>query len=328
MSATSPPPPSEVNEASPLLAKTTEPNVRHVLLGLILVATSSLAFSTMSLFVKLVGFNFPPMEIVFIRSILQFGLAIISCWYMGVFPWGEPSLRKGLVVRGFAGSVGLALFYYSLTKLPLSDATVLFFVSPIFTAILARLFLKESYSLFDQAASVVSFTGVIFVAQPEFLFGARKSNPSDIDSTSRIIACVACVCGSVASSIAFVTIRQLGLGVHYMVHVVYFGGISSIFSLIVSLIFEPVKIPSTLYDWVGLSVISVSAFVGQGLLNYGLQLAPSGPATLMRNFDIVFAFIFGITIFKEIPAMNSLLGTGLILCSTIGMGIKKWAGRR
>ncbi|KAK9767089.1 hypothetical protein K7432_003356 [Basidiobolus ranarum] len=322
------PPHIEANEASPLLVKTTERNSRQVILGLMLVAVSSLAFSTMSLFVKFMGFNFPPMEIVFIRSAIQFALALVSCWYMGVFPWGEPSLRKGLMVRGLAGSVGLALFYYSLTKLPLADATVLFFVSPIFSAILARIFLKEPYSSFDQAASIVSFTGVIFVAQPAFLFGSKKvAGPSDIDPTQRIIACIATLCGSVASAIAFVTIRQLGREVHYMVHVVYFGGISTVFSLIISLLFESIKIPNTVNDWLALSVISGSAFIGQGLLNSGLQLAPAGPATLMRNFDIVFAFVFGVTLFKEVPTIYSLLGTGLILGSTIGMGIRKWLCR-
>ena len=55
-----------------------------------------------------------------------------------------------------------------------------------------------------------------------------------------------------------------------------------------------------------------------------LQLSPLGPGTLMRMNDIVFAFIFQITIQHEHPDLTSYIGASLVMSCTAGMGLNKW----
>jgi drug/metabolite transporter (DMT)-like permease len=86
-------------------------------------ALSALGFSSMSLFVKLSGASFPSFEIVFARSVIQLVLGLFGCYFLGVHPLGDPKVRPWLVFRGLVGSLGLALFFYSITQLPLADAT-------------------------------------------------------------------------------------------------------------------------------------------------------------------------------------------------------------
>ncbi|CAO3597526.1 unnamed protein product [Absidia cylindrospora] len=100
-------------------------NRQRELAGLLCMALSALGFSTMSLFVKLSGASFPSFEIVFARSIVQLVLGLIGCHFLGVHPLGNPKVRPWLVFRGLVGSLGLALFFYSITQLPLADATVI-----------------------------------------------------------------------------------------------------------------------------------------------------------------------------------------------------------
>ncbi|KAF9946784.1 hypothetical protein BGZ72_011146 [Mortierella alpina] len=76
--------------------------------------------------------------------------------------------------------------------------------------------------------------------------------------------------------------------------------------------------------WTGLLVLGVAAFIGQVLLNNGLQLAPLGPGTLMRMNDIVFAFFFQITVQHEHPDLFSFLGASLVMICTGGMALNKW----
>ncbi|KAG0310267.1 hypothetical protein BGZ99_000550, partial [Dissophora globulifera] len=58
-------------------------------------------------------------------------------------------------------------------------------------------------------------------------------------------------------------------------------------------------------------------------------LAPLGPGTLMRMNDIVFAFIFQITIQHQRPDLFSFLGATLVMACTAGMGLNKWhAGKK
>jgi drug/metabolite transporter (DMT)-like permease len=88
--------------------------------------------------------------------------------------------------------------YFSLQYLPLSDATVLTFITPTLTTFSGAIFLKEVLSLketcagckFSQAISVIiavygvllvcSFFGVILIARPHFLFGSPKGEPSEV----------------------------------------------------------------------------------------------------------------------------------------------------
>lgn len=77
----------------------------------------------MSLFVKLSGTSFPSFEIVFARSVVQTVFSLLGCAILKVNPLGQPGVRRWLLFRGLAGTLGLCLFFYSITQLPLADAT-------------------------------------------------------------------------------------------------------------------------------------------------------------------------------------------------------------
>ena len=91
--------------------------------GLLYMTLSALGFSTMSLLVKLSGSNFPSFEMVFARSVVQAFFGLLGCLLLKKHPLGEPGVRGWLFVRGLAGTIGLSLFFYSITQLPLADAT-------------------------------------------------------------------------------------------------------------------------------------------------------------------------------------------------------------
>ncbi|ORY04723.1 hypothetical protein K493DRAFT_141409, partial [Basidiobolus meristosporus CBS 931.73] len=295
---------------------------RQELVGLVWMALTSLGFSFSGLFVKLSGANFPPLEIVFFRSIVQFLLAFAGCISQGVNPFGRRELLLGLLLRGFAGAVGLAMFYISITALPLADATVLFFVNPIFTAILARLVLQEPFGPFNQVASVASLLGVGLVAKPEFIFGRDASH--EVDSQKRLVGVIAALSGASLSAVAYITVRKMGRGVPPLVHVVYFGGISTVLSFFCTFLFESPVLPTDLTQWTYLVMVGLTAFAGQAMLTKGLQLCPVGPGTLMRNIDVIFAFLFGILIFHETPNVFTISGATLIIGSTVALGLRKW----
>ena len=66
--------------------------------------------------------------------------------------------------------------------------------------------------------------------------------------------------------------------------------------------------------WMGFS-----GFLGQALLNRGIQLAPAGPASVMRYADIIFSLTFQVAIFGVKPSGLKLLGCALIMSCTVGV---------
>ena len=84
-------------------------------------------------------------QLVFLRSVVS----LVVC--VGYLRWkGLPLLghnKPWLVVRGIAGMFGLTGFFHTVKSIPLASATVIQYFSPVFTVLLALLFLQEQQRL-------------------------------------------------------------------------------------------------------------------------------------------------------------------------------------
>ncbi|KAF9099759.1 hypothetical protein BGX23_012153 [Mortierella sp. AD031] len=221
--------------------------------------------------------------------------------------------------------------------MPLADATVIFFLGPTFTAILGRIVLKEPFGPLDATASAITMCGVVLVSKPTFLFPSPTTPALGEDMSAllvrqqeedhrRLFGTIAGLCGAMCSAVAYVLVRKIGKqGAHSMQHVTYFGVVSCFVSTIGLYTLQGGYVePKGAWMWSGVLALGVAAFFGQILLNSGLQLAPLGPGTLMRMNDIVFAFLFQITIQHENPDLFSYLGASLVMICTGSMGLNKW----
>jgi drug/metabolite transporter (DMT)-like permease len=190
----------------------------------------------------------------------------------------------------------------SVIHIDLGEATVLFFTGPAFTTLFARIWLNEPISKLDGLSIIACLSGVILVARPTFLFGTDLQVVNSLHQTvkltinKRVIAIAAALVGAVMSALAYVLVRKLGNRVHYMCHVVAFGIVSSIYSgclLWVEWMADknPIIQNPTLLQWCILSGVGIVAFIGQVLLNFGLQLAPAGPGVLMRKYVLFYVFL-------------------------------------
>jgi drug/metabolite transporter (DMT)-like permease len=190
---------------------------------------------------------------------------------------------------------------------------------------MAHFVLGEPYGLLDAVASVISLGGVVLVSQPDFIFGAEVDiDPHDSHHFyHRTVGSLCCLLSAFIGSWAIVSVRKVGKGCHYLVFVFYFGFTLTLIGLAGMALYNHVYLPTTTLEWTSLVVIGVVSFMGQALLNAGLQNAPAGPATLMRNIDVICAFIYGITIFDEIPNALSIFGALIVLGSLFSLGVMK-----
>lgn len=249
--------------------------------GVILLGASSVFFAIVSVFVKYLGNTIPSFEIVLARSAIQLFLGLIVCLFLGVNPLGKKGYRRWILLRALVSASALCLFFYSLTKLPLIDATgkhketcrhfvntliVLFFVGPIFKIVVASVVLNEMYSFKDGFYSVICFIGLLFVIKPSIFFNV-------IIDTSRSVAVLCALTGALMSATAYVTVRKIGQETHVLVHIVYFGFVASMISLLVYFVrLQQFVIPD--YHqfnnalWM-LGAIGPIAFLGQFLLSQG-----------------------------------------------------------
>lgn len=269
-------------------------------------AAAAFFFSVMSLLVKVAGSRLPSQQIVFARALIG---AVLSGWLLrrrGVAMSGN---RRGLLLlRSLLGYGALSCFFYALTELPLADATVIHYTNPVFTALLAAWLLSEGIRLRELALVLSSLVGVALIARPSFLFGAESA----LDPVAVAIA----LAGALLSAGAYVTVRKLGQTEDPIVVVFYFAVFATIASI-------PVMAPSAVWptsgEWAALLGVGVSTQLGQVALTRGLQLERAGRAMAVGYLQIVFAALWGILFFAEIPRPIGVVGALVIMLSTLGV---------
>lgn len=267
-------------------------------------AAAALFFSLMSLLVKMAGRRLPVPEIVLARSILTFFLTWAYLARRGIPLGGR---RRGLLaLRGLLGFGALLCFFYAVVHLPLAEATVIQYMNPLFAAIMAALLLGERLELRDGAYVAASFAGVLIVARPAVLFG---SGAEGLDP----VAVGAALLGAVLSAAAYVAVRALTRTEEPLVIVLYFAAVSMVGSV-------PLAALDAAWprgpEWLILLGVGLATQLGQVSLTKGLREEPTGRALGVGYVQIVFAGVWGLVFFAELPDGWSLAGFLLIIAST------------
>ncbi|KAK9419697.1 hypothetical protein SUNI508_07183 [Seiridium unicorne] len=319
--------------------------------GLFLVFLAEVFASLMTMTTRLLetGFEtkFHALQIIFVRMLATAILGSLYMWINKVpdFPFGDRKVRGLLVLRGFAGFLGLFCSYYSLTYLNISDSTVISFIVPTLTAFICFVALKEPFTPQEALAGVVAFVGVLFIARPTFLFPApdgqedanRLQAAAAADSPAGLVPAVPVtpaerslavflgVVGTFGAATAYSTIRVIGKRAHSLVSVNYFAVVATVGSCIVILVHPDLefKKPQSVAQWVLLSAIGVAGFLLQFLLTEGLKREKGGRATNLIYTQLVFALILERIVWGTTPSGWSLIGAALIIGAAIWVSLQK-----
>ncbi len=131
------------------------------------------AFSVMITLVRHLSTRQPVFEIVFFRNF--FGLLVMLPWLLRR---GGEVLRTGRfglhLLRAGLGLAAMSLWFWTLSVLPLAEATALSFTAPIFATLLAVPILGERLSGRRFAAIAGAFLGALVILRP----GARVLDPA------------------------------------------------------------------------------------------------------------------------------------------------------
>lgn len=291
-------------------------------LGLFYAFLSTVFFSIIAFLVKTIQ-GVHAIEISAIRCFFQMLFTMPLLIYHKTGFLGPRDKRIYLVLRGFIGSNAMILLFYAVQQMPLADATVIMFSNPVFTSLLAWIFLKERCTIWDCVFTVFTLTGVVLIARPPFIFG---ENPRGIEGnyTNHIKGTIAAFAGAIAAAFTFVVLRKIGKSVHYYLSVWYYAVIGFIECIITVSVLGEWKLPFCGRDRWLLMLIAVLGIAGQTFLTKALQIEKAGPVALMRTVDVVLAFIFQFIFFNRAPTMWSLGGALCVVASTSGVALRKW----
>lgn len=265
---------------------------------------SALAFSLMGVCVKQVGGRIPAAEVVLARAIVSVALSWWLLQRAGVDPWGQ---RRGLLIlRGAIGTVALLCVYAALALLPLASATVLQYLYPTITALLAWLMLGEPIGRRVLLAMLLGWIGVLLVAQPGGLLQGASALPP--------LAVLIAIGGALFTALAYVSVRSLGSSEHPLVIVFYFPLVALPMSLPLVALDPVLPTPVELLWLVGVGIFTQ---LGQVALTRGLTALPAAQATAISYVQVAFAGLWGWLVFGEGLDGWTVAGAGLVLAATL-----------
>jgi len=236
-----------------------------------------------------------------------------------VFPIGKRTL---LLIRSALGATNLMVHFYSLQHLPLADTVMISASSPMFTVFFARIFIKETIKIIDIVNVFLVFGGIVLIVKPPFLFGDSVQMYND--DPEAIYAVIAMVLASVfLQANVYVTLRMLK-DVHWSATVSSFGVFGFVQCLTVMLLWGETCLPALGLERLYVVLIGLLSFFAQiGLVVSAQFESATNVALLRKAFDVIFAFIFQILFFHQIPGAFSVVGAMLISMAVLSSGAKK-----
>jgi len=208
--------------------------------------------------------------------------------------------RKLLLLRGIIGTISMVLFFLAIKEIPFGSVVCLRYLSPIFAAILAIVWLKERITPLQWACFLIAFLGVLILR--------------GFDSRINLLGLSYIIISAFFSGMVYVIIRHIGQREHPVVIVGYFmfcatitGGILSIFSW---------QAPSYT-DWWVLASLGFFGFIGQYFMTKAYQTTDIGIVGPIKYMESVFALSIGWIWFGEGYGLWSLFGIFLIVGSML-----------
>ena len=268
-------------------------------LGFLYMFMSICAFSLMDVIVKW-SVDYPIGQVLFFRGF--FGIM----FYFFVIPKNRlnkfyKTKRPGLhALRCISGLIALVAIFIALRKLPLATVVSISFAAPIFTTIFSIFLLNERVGVFRWLAVIIGFLGILIITEP----GITKLN---IYYIFPIIFCL-------GLSYVAITIRQLSSTEPVWL-------ISFYFSLSITLL-SFLTIPQgwilpSISHFILLSLIGIFGGVANLWLSQSYKFSEVSLVTPLKYLALVFAIIFGYFIWDEIPTIKTMVGSFLVIVSTL-----------
>lgn len=128
---------------------------------------TGLSFVAVTALVKVMGKGMPPAEAAFIRYAmgLVFVLPVLRTLvdaHLTARLWGL------FAVRGFLHAIGVILWFFAMTRIPLAEVTAMNYLAPVYVTIGAALFLGEKLAARRILAVVAALVGAAIILRPGF----------------------------------------------------------------------------------------------------------------------------------------------------------------
>jgi drug/metabolite transporter (DMT)-like permease len=267
--------------------------------GLAAAVGASLMMALMGTCVKIAARDINNEMVVFLRN--AFGLMFLLPGLLQLGPAGMRTTRLGAhLARSLAGLAAMYCFFYAIAHMHLAEAVLLNFSSPVFTALLAALWLNEPMSRKTTLAVGIGLVGITCILKP---------TPEHFTAVS-----IVGLASAVLAAVAMVNIRAMASTDPTWRIVLYFSTISTVVSSVpLWWHWETPTRPALL----AMAGAGFCASLGQLLMTYSYTTATAAKVGTINYSTVVFAGLLGWFLWGERPDLLAVLGALLIVAAGV-----------
>jgi len=292
--------------------------------ALVIMLISAIFFSLMAVYGKeAVDRGFSYTELILIRSSGQAILLTFPLSYFQKISLLPPkSARRLVALGGIITSLGSLCYFKALQCLLIGDAITLFSIYPAVTVGFSIPLLGEKLTVNITIAVLLSIAGAVCILQPNFLFGngtwTNSGDTSDCEEFGYVVAVVGSFCGG----LLLIIIKMIGNSTH-IVHLLFSQFIfQALMCILLHIIDTDWVLPDEDEMWDILLVILFGS-VGHLMMNYAGTICHAGAGSIMRSTDVIWAYVWQITVFDVLPDPLAVIGAVLVLLSGLVVGLAK-----
>eukprot|EP00291_Cryptomonas_curvata_P009047 CAMPEP_0172187344 /NCGR_PEP_ID=MMETSP1050-20130122/21294_1 /TAXON_ID=233186 /ORGANISM="Cryptomonas curvata, Strain CCAP979/52" /LENGTH=333 /DNA_ID=CAMNT_0012861673 /DNA_START=453 /DNA_END=1454 /DNA_ORIENTATION=- len=256
-------------------------------------------------------------EGLFWRSLACLILSVLGCYSVGVSLFIDLDIFQWICFPCLLHSTSTLLVFIGLTSLPSSEATALYATYPCWALLFTYCIVQEPLGATAFAGIGGSFIGMLLIVQP---FAGQQAAGATVDATRATGAALTIIGGMLAGMLA-ITIRRMGVRVHYLLLSAWMSLYGIVLSLAVPLIQGrgPLAVDGPLQAYaahsphfaVCLGLFMLCSCVSLLCLNWALQLENAGSISMVQVGILVsFQYVLDVSMG---PTATSLLGVAGIL---------------
>lgn len=272
-------------------------NASGNLRGMIWMLGATLLFAAMHGAIRHVTAEIHPTEIAFFRNFL--GLVFLSPLFLRYGLTPLRTQRFGMhLIRAILNVGNMIAFYTGLSLTPLAEATALNFTAPLFTTLLATVFLGETLRLRRTTALLFGFAGALIILRPGF---------GELNIGALLVVTSALIWGGIMVMIKVMSRTDSALTITLWM------------LLLMSVMSLPPALPfwtwPTWTGWAWLTFIGVSGTIAQLMITQAIKEAEATSIMPIDFFRLIWATLIGYLAFTEVPDLFTWTGGTMIFAS-------------
>jgi drug/metabolite transporter (DMT)-like permease len=267
------------------------------IIGILWMVFTTILFVAVTASVRFLDGEVPAPQAAFLRYLIG-TLLLIPALITLIKVKPEKTLMNKFILRGLVHSLGVTMWFYAMSVMPVAEVTAIGFLTYIFVSIGASLFLKEKLHKHRLSAILISFIGALIILRPGF---------KEIGN-GQIGMLIATIFFTASYLIAKIVSKERS---------------SSEIVAMLSIFTTIFLFPSAIYVWEPLSIkaflvltlTAVIATVGHITMTKAIKLAPMVTTQPILFLQLIWASMVGFFLFDEnVDPFVIIGGTIIMIC--------------